>query len=276
VAILKEKRGGLGEQIRAAQVLSGEAFGFATEARAQAERLESIGLFAEVEHEACPLCTHQLETPVPGARAIRASLQQLRNSLAATERERPRLREYVEKLQQQMIELTDRQCEKENAILTLQNQEEAAREIRDLNSRRAKVTGRISLYVESVPAPVVDNQLAREIESARAKVTRLEAMLDPVQKEQRLTSILNRVSVRITDLAKKLRLEFSQYPVRLDPSAATIVADAPERPVPLLLIGSGENWLGYHLAAHLALHEHFRDHQRPVPRFLFLDQPSQV
>jgi hypothetical protein len=41
-------------------------------------------------------------------------------------------------------------------------------------------------------------------------------------------------------------------------------------------MGSGENWLGCHLIAHLALHHWFVDRDRPVPRFLFLDQPSQV
>jgi len=41
-------------------------------------------------------------------------------------------------------------------------------------------------------------------------------------------------------------------------------------------MGSGENWLGCHLIVHLALHSWFVRHSRPVPRFLFLDQPSQV
>ena len=41
-------------------------------------------------------------------------------------------------------------------------------------------------------------------------------------------------------------------------------------------MGSGANWVGYHLIAHLALHKWFATKQRPVPRFLFLDQPSQV
>ena len=41
-------------------------------------------------------------------------------------------------------------------------------------------------------------------------------------------------------------------------------------------MGSGANWLGCHLIAHLALHTWFVRKDRPVPRFLFLDQPSQV
>ena len=41
-------------------------------------------------------------------------------------------------------------------------------------------------------------------------------------------------------------------------------------------MGSGENWVGYHLIAHLALHRWFVEHNRPVPHFIFIDQPSQV
>ncbi|WP_372351719.1 DUF3732 domain-containing protein [Streptomyces sp. KL116D] len=43
----------------------------------------------------------------------------------------------------------------------------------------------------------------------------------------------------------------------------------------LMRIGSGKNWVGYHLVAHLALHQYFVAHRRPVPRMLMLDQPTQ-
>lgn len=56
----------------------------------------------------------------------------------------------------------------------------------------------------------------------------------------------------------------------------TVVVDREDRPVPLNNLGSGENWVGIHLVAHLALHNYFVTHDRPVPHFLFLDQPSQV
>jgi Protein of unknown function (DUF3732) len=54
------------------------------------------------------------------------------------------------------------------------------------------------------------------------------------------------------------------------------VADTEEGPVPLEKMGSGENWVGYHLVAHLALHDWFVKKNRPVPGFLVLDQPTQV
>lgn len=77
-------------------------------------------------------------------------------------------------------------------------------------------------------------------------------------------------------MGKKLKLEHSGNPVRFDLKDTTIVIDREDRPIPLRRMGSGENWVGYHLIIHLALHKHFCQNQRPVPRFLFLDQPSQV
>ena len=41
-------------------------------------------------------------------------------------------------------------------------------------------------------------------------------------------------------------------------------------------MGSAKNFVGYHVAAHLALHRWFRSNRRPVPGFLFFDQPSQA
>jgi uncharacterized protein DUF3732 len=46
--------------------------------------------------------------------------------------------------------------------------------------------------------------------------------------------------------------------------------------LPLFRVGSAANWIGSHLVAHLALHRYFTRHERPVPRFLMLDQPSQA
>jgi hypothetical protein len=48
------------------------------------------------------------------------------------------------------------------------------------------------------------------------------------------------------------------------------------RPIPLKEMGSGANWLGSHLITMFGLHKYFVNNNRPVPNFLFLDQPSQV
>lgn len=80
----------------------------------------------------------------------------------------------------------------------------------------------------------------------------------------------------MTQWADRLHLEHSGTSVRLDPRRLTVVADTPSGPAPLNQIGSAANWIGYHLVAHLALHKFFVDQQRPIPRFLMLDQLTQA
>jgi len=278
VEVLQEQRRKVSDTIRAAKAMSGEAQGFVDEARIQAERLESIGLFDENPHAAsCPVCSQNLTTPTPEAALIQNALGSLQRSLAATERERPRLREYIQEQSAALEELSRSQAEKENAVIALQNQQQSAQNLRDLNSRRAKVVGRISLYLESVQPEPADDRLATKLAAARREVERLSSLLDPEDKQQRLSSILNRLGLKMSEWARFLQLEFSDSPLRLDLSTVTVFVDTEDnRAVPLLHLGSGENWLGLHLVTHFALHRHFRQSDRPVPGFLFLDQPTQV
>jgi hypothetical protein len=93
--------------------------------------------------------------------------------------------------------------------------------------------------------------------------------------QDRLDHALNYISTDMTAYAQELNLEHSARSIRLDVRKLTVLADSDDGIVPLLRIGSGENWVGYHLVAHLALHRYFTLHQRPVPRMLLLDQITQ-
>ena len=76
--------------------------------------------------------------------------------------------------------------------------------------------------------------------------------------------------------ANLLNLEYKNSPHRIDPKKLTVVADRPSGSVSMERMGSGENWLGCHLIALLALHKYFVEENRPVPHFLILDQLTQV
>jgi hypothetical protein len=104
----------------------------------------------------------------------------------------------------------------------------------------------------------------------------LEQELDPDAARERLETFLNIIGSYMTEYSTRLDLEHRGSQLRLEPRALTVVADTLNGPVPLFRMGSGENWVGYHVLAHLALHKWFRQKGRPVPAFLFLDQPSQA
>ena len=266
------------DSINAAKTFANEADGFASEAHKQELRLESIELFNGSQQNAhvCPACTQTMSVPVPTAEAMRGSLEQLRQNLDATTKERPRLREYLETLEKQKEEIQQRYWEKTEDINSIYDEEAAAKQLLDLNARRARVVGRVSLWLESVDLTDRTSDLRNDVLRKQNRVTMLEQQLLGDEKEERLSSILNRIGIQMWDWARDLKLEHSSSPMRFDLPKVTVVVDREDRPVSLNSLGSGENWVGIHLVAHLALHQHFHTHARPVPQFLFLDQPTQV
>ncbi|WP_020552750.1 DUF3732 domain-containing protein [Embleya scabrispora] len=100
-------------------------------------------------------------------------------------------------------------------------------------------------------------------------------MTPAANRHRELTHSLGYLSGKMTAHARSLKLEHGDHMVRLDLKKLTVVADTLQGITELLRIGSGKNHVGYHLAAHLALHQYFVAHGRPVPRFLMLDQPTQ-
>ena len=79
----------------------------------------------------------------------------------------------------------------------------------------------------------------------------------------------------MTRWAQQLALEHGDR-VRLDLNRLTVVTETTQGPMPLWRIGSAENSIGAHLVTHLAFHRYFVLHERPVPRVIMFDQPTQA
>lgn len=69
--------------------------------------------------------------------------------------------------------------------------------------------------------------------------------------QERLLTALNLVGRDVTAFVTELGLEHGANPLRLDVRHLTVVADTDDGPLALAQMGSGENWVGYHVAAHL-------------------------
>lgn len=278
-ARLLEKQRRIREEIAAARAYETDEKGFSREATEQQSRLKSIGIFAgSTAGHACPLCSQDLpQTTVPPAvEKLNAALSAVGSRLDAVTRVAPRIERALGDLETKLRTVQDH-------LLTNRTQLEAVRAANDLVPRaedeaakKAHVLGRVSLYLESVPELPDTKALVLEVEAVRAKCAALELELSDERVRERLESIASILGQRMTTWARELNLEHSKFPLRLDLRKLTIVADTSDGPVPMERMGSGENWVGYHLIAHLALHQWFVERKRPVPRFLFLDQPSQV
>lgn len=238
----------------------------------QKNRLESVGIYKKLNLDKNE--TSQVEYTIPYIEQIQESLIKVNEELKSVERERPRLLKYIEELKQEKESIIDEINQCQNKIDALYQQEGIANRYKELNTRRGIIIGKIMLWLESVIEIDQHSQLIHKLNEAEKEVDRLEEFLSQEDIEDKTASILNRIGTTITTLAQELGLEHGDNPIRFDLRNLTVVADRPDKPISLEKMGGAANWVGYHLAVHLALHKHFIENNCPVPRFLFLDQPS--
>ncbi len=280
---LNGERGRLREQLQrqqheleAMRSLLADEGGFAREAVEQVSRLSSLNIFASPDEEpCCPLCD-QPTSSIPKPEQLQAEIQRAASQLGTVAKHTPGLKALI--LEQEGNVAETRRLLRENraSLEAIRQADDRLQALRDASARRAHVLGRVSLFLETLPQIADTSELRREIEELGAEIAQLEEELSDDKIQERLDSILSVIGKRLTEWSEQLELEHRGNPFRLDLRKLQVVADADTGPIPMDRMGSGANWLGCHLIAHLALHTWFVRKDRPVPRFLFLDQPSQV
>ncbi len=265
-------------EIRSTRLFSSESNGYEREAREQHARLSAVGLIKNGDHDGrqCPLCESILRTPVPAVAQVARSLREVSNQLQAVEMENPRLQTRLIALQREEellgTKLRDNQQRmnerlRENEILKVQQ---------DNFILQARTIGKIAQYLDTASNAQDDSAANQAVETARSRVAILEQTLNVENAQEKVDTYLNIIGRYMSTYSSELDLEHRGNQLRLDIRNLTVIADTLDGPVPLYRMGSGENWVGYHVLAHLGLHKWFRQKQRPVPSFLIFDQPSQA
>lgn len=280
---LNEERSGLRQQLRKQQdelesmkALITEECGFALEAGEQVSRLNSLQLFSNSDAPCCPLCEQPTTERLPSFEALQAEIQRASEQLDRVTRHTPGLEALVLEQERTIAETKRLLQDNRTALEAVRRSDDTLTQLRDAATRRAHTLGRISLFLETLPQVADTSELRIEIAELQREIDQLENDLSDEKIQERLDSILSVISKQLTGWAERLELEHKGNPFRLDLRRLQVVADSDTGPITMDRMGSGANWLGCHLIAHLALHSWFVRKSRPVPRFLFLDQPSQV
>lgn len=267
------------DEISAARAFERDEKGFSREASEQRSRLASIGIFngSDPGH-VCPLCSQDIPdaVAVPAVAQIKTALTDVSLRLESVTRAAPQVERAIGELDSRLQRAQAALAKNRAGMEAVRSSSDQLQKIQDDMAKRALILGRISLYLESLPELPDTKALEEQAQRLRGQSAVLEEELSDERVRERIDSITSILGRRMTDWARELDLEHSEFPLRLDLKKLTIVADTADGPVPMDRMGSGENWVGYHLIAHLALHEWFTQRGRPVPRLLFLDQPSQV
>ncbi|SDH23932.1 Protein of unknown function [Paraburkholderia steynii] len=122
-----------------------------------------------------------------------------------------------------------------------------------------------------------DSELVEEVRTLKEAALALEGELREQDVEARKRRALRTINANAGKLLPHLDIENPNDPISLETNDLTIKVLGSERDDYLSEIGSGSNWLSYHLAVLLSLHQFYLTQKHsPVPAFLVLDQPSQV
>lgn len=122
-----------------------------------------------------------------------------------------------------------------------------------------------------------DSELVEEVRKLKETVLALEGELRGQDVEARKRRALRTINTNAGKLLPHLDIENPNDSISLETNDLTIKVLGSERDDYLSEIGSGSNWLSYHLAVLLSLHQFYLSQKNsPVPAFLVLDQPSQV
>ncbi|MGI9067225.1 MAG: DUF3732 domain-containing protein [Pyrinomonadaceae bacterium] len=260
--------------------LSSSVGDYGTTLTGQEDRMQGVGWFEERlqdTHE-CPVCAAvhtegnprlvELQTLARELKVLTASVYQapakLDQELAVLRQELRDLEGSISKARQKRRYLEDR-----SAALAAQRQR-----VRQIYL----FVGRVEQALDNLTASRNVDELREKVETLEQKIAELKRDLDPRSQSHRLDAAIDTVSATIGDYAQLLQLEHATENVLLNIRDLTLqFSPLSGRTDFLWEVGSGQNWVGYHIAGLLALHEHFISlSHNVVPRFLVIDQPSQV
>jgi hypothetical protein len=243
----------------------------------QRDRLQlSRWLTNQQTEQDCPLCnTHLTEPPAKLAELLN-NLITLEESASATpippsfDRELERVGAAISERVERLKGIRIRQ-----GALTKRSQ--AARDRQYAQLRASRFLGNLEADLRVFDSIGKDGELSAEVESLKGRVRALERAISEAEIGLRLRRALNAVNLFAGRLMPSLDAEAPNDPVSLSDTELTLKVQRVGREDFLWEIGSGSNWLSYHVAITLALHQFFLSLTAcPVPNFIVYDQPSQV
>lgn len=279
LSALRAERRSLNHRLEAAQLFAEKEGGFSREVGEQKDRLSSINALPRNPQTGTwqwPFAEENLGMDSPIAEVLLTELHSLNAEMEKVTGERPQLQKYIAELSDSLADADRMVKTKDQELASAIAANEAIAQLGNLNNAASKVVGRISYFLETYRQ---EDDLAETEKRKRAlqrRIEELEKQSGADDSKERLASILNIISSGIGRYAKELRAEFSEFNFRLDLGNLTVVVDRPDRPIPMHRTGGGANHLAYHLGALLSLHQFAAANGRPIPQFLFLDQPTQV
>ncbi|MBM4028352.1 MAG: DUF3732 domain-containing protein [Planctomycetes bacterium] len=243
------------------------------------DRVESVGWFERhlAQAQECPLCHSaqmsagdELERVKEIAQQYRQVLESLESAPPQLDSQEAELRTELRDLERRLADLRRRRSELEDRSDRLAAQRQQVRQI-------YLFVGRVQQALRNFEEGGDLSAHEARLSDLSERIEALRARLNERQRRDRERQITAKLVRRIQDYGRILDLEHHESVAEMNRRELTLRFLRDGRQDYLWEIGSGANWMGYHVATLLSLHEHFLTVPRsPVPSFLLIDQPSQV
>ena len=212
----------------------------------------------------------KLDELLTALRRVEETSAQFGNVPASFDREFERVRAEVAEITERLRGIRIRQA-------ALERQSAEARQRQYSLLMASRFLGRLEADLKTLDSVGQDSELTNEVAELQQRVIALEGEISEAQIQRRIRNALAVVSANVSRLMPFLDAERPTDAVLLSETELTIKVIGGNREDFLWEIGSGSNWLSYHIATMLGLHQYFLSlPESPVPSFIVYDQPSQV
>lgn len=214
----------------------------------------------------------------------RKKVEQLSDALAAIEvrlRTHPSISDTLDKeilrLRGAAEVLLVRLNEIRREIGMLERNSQQAKQAIDRFDRMERFLGRLEQALLLYDRTDQSAGLRQEIDAIKSQIAELQRRVSETEIGRKMRNALDSIEATTGRLIPRLDAEWPNAPVRLMVADLTVKVIRGTRDDYLWEIGSGANWLAYHVALTLALQTFFLElPHHPVPGLLIYDQPSQV
>jgi len=244
----------------------------------QRDRL-SLAEFIEsqAEHSSCLMCGGRNEAAARTTKKLLKELQNLENNLIDVQDAPTVVDDGIYKLRRRIREVTQDLDSIQTKRESLQRTSKTAQSQHYSALSVSRFIGSLEESLELYEKLGSDSKLQQDVAELSASAEALRKEIDEGSIKVREAASLRRVSNFAGRLLPELDCERPNDPIELSVQDLNVRVRGKDRIDVLSEIGSGSNWLSYHVAVLLALHQLFLEQQlSPVPSFIVLDQPSQV
>jgi hypothetical protein len=267
------------------QQLAGYVKSYSEELMNQKSRVGVLDWFKNkiVEEPMCIICgkpsnysSSEMEWLLNTINTIKSESQKFNSEPIRLEKDIDTIRKEIDLWQAKLRDIRNERLALEIKSKEAENARQSFQQINQFIGRMQQVIEHIDYSDNSAKNQKTLKEYQDELNTIKSKITQYNLKKNREEFFLRITDILK-------EYAKYLDLE--RYDTKIEFDLKELMLgfyrsnnpNSKEKPDYLYEIGSGENWMGYHIAFFVALHQIFLKVQKsPVFSFLIIDQPTQV